>query len=136
MKAFNLLSMAVIAILMVTAVGCTTVYEGYGDEPVSTRTRVRYEPLYGQEVYLARDPFTGRYYRTVRPQGAYDPYNSYDPYYNNRRYNRNSRYYDRNNNYPQYPQRGYQQRPPAQSQPAPAPQKSDKIEEARKRIRQ
>jgi hypothetical protein len=98
--------------------------------------RIYVDPSYGQEVYVVRDPISGRYYQTTRPYG-YDPYGSdrygYDPYSRDYRYERHSRHYRGNNRYNNnYPQRGTVQQP----RETPRPQTSDKINEARKKINQ
>lgn len=105
MKRFNFLSMAVIAVLMVVAVSCTTVQtasEGdYEREDIGrTRRVVLVDPNYGFNTMLVRDASTGRYYEieTNRYGGYYSPYNNlYDRYYYDRYYN--NRYYSapRNN---------------------------------------
>jgi len=76
--------MVVAVVLMVAAVGCTTLRES-GDEyydPASrsVSNRVYVEDPYRGVVVLERDPYTGRYYEV----------NSFGNYYGN------GRYYDRN----------------------------------------
>lgn len=80
MKRFNFLSVAVIAVLMVFAVGCTTLQEGaggyYEDAPPSRTYR---QAPYGtnQVIVVERDPYTGRYYQ-VSPYGHYgSPYDNF-----------------------------------------------------------
>jgi hypothetical protein len=129
MKRFNFLSMAVIAVLMVVAVSCTTVQtasEGEYDRDELSRTRrvVLVDPNYGFNTMLVRDAATGRYYEieTNRYGGYYSPYNTfYDRYYYDRRYY-NNRYYSqpRNNT----PQRSPEQRAEDQR----------RLEDAKKRI--
>jgi len=99
MKRFNFLSMAIIAVLMVVAVSCTTVQTAserdYDREDISRARRVvLVDPNYGFNTMLVRDAATGRYYEieTNRFGGHYAPYNSlYDRYYYDRNYN--NRYY-------------------------------------------
>jgi hypothetical protein len=73
MKRFNFLSVAVIAVLMVFAVGCTTLQESaggyYEDAP---RSRAYRQAPFGsnQVIVVERDPFTGQYYQ-VSPYGHY-----------------------------------------------------------------
>lgn len=90
MKQFSFLSMAVIGLLMVGAVSCTTMQPSSRDyeRPVtSTRRYVAVDPNYGYETVLVRDAYTGRYYRVqASPYGHYS-----DPFYDNRYYN--NRYY-------------------------------------------
>ncbi|HVE61047.1 MAG TPA: hypothetical protein VNA26_04465 [Chitinophagaceae bacterium] len=91
MKNFNFLSIGLIALLMVVAVGCTTMrdaseYDEYREDR-STR-RVYVDPYYGSDqIILQRDPFTGRYYQ-VSPYGYYPGRSSYyGRNYSNRNYN-------------------------------------------------
>jgi hypothetical protein len=127
MKRFNFLSMAVIAFLMVTAVSCTTVGsasdEGYANEG---RRRVYVDPSYGQEVYLVKDPYTGRYYQVISPNGMYaDPFSPFNSW--------NYGYGNRGGYGYGYPSRGNSNRPRAT---APARTENyDKINEAKRRIR-
>lgn len=94
MKSSNFLSMALIVVLMVVAVGCTTMQgamDEYEERPGSRRVILN-DPYYSNTTYLVRDPYTGMYYE-VRPYG-YSPYSTYPGYYDSRYYgNRNNRYY-------------------------------------------
>ncbi|WP_132055042.1 hypothetical protein [Pseudocnuella soli] len=97
MKRFNFLSVAVIAVLMVFAVGCTTLQEGAGGyyEDAPSGRAYRQAP-YGNNgvIVVERDPFTGRYYQ-VSPYGNYgSPYDNYGYGYpaNPRVYNRGGYY--------------------------------------------
>ena len=92
MKRFNFLSMAVIALLMVVAVSCSTVQtasEGDYDREVNTTRRVvLVDPNYGFNTMLVRDAYTGRYYEIETNRGYFDRYSSpfgyrYDPFFNN-----------------------------------------------------
>lgn len=126
MKRFNLLSVAVIALLMVTAVSCTTVGsasdEGYGNEPARRRVYMN-NSSYGQEVYLVRDPHTGRLYQVV-------PYGQ-DPFYNNSwNYNYGNGYGNRGYGYGN-PRGGYS-RP---GNTTARPENKEKINEAKRRLK-
>jgi hypothetical protein len=126
MKRFNLLSVAVIALLMVTAVSCTTVGsasdEGYSNAPSGRRVYID-NSAYGQEVYLVRDPRTGRLYQ-VMPYGQ-------DPFYNNSwNYGYGNRYYGNGYGYGS-PSRGYSRPGNTNSQP----ENKDKINEAKRRLK-
>ena len=126
MKQNNFLSMALIAVLMVMAVGCTTMQGVQDDGYYDTRTaqnatsRVYVEEPYrpGRTILMERDPFTGRYYE-VNPYGniynqGYSTYPAYDPRYNNRQVYRDRRYDNRRNNNT-YPSRGQVYQQPQQS---------------------
>ena len=99
MKNFNFLSMGVVALLMVVAVGCTTMrgtsgeYDEYSEDRSSRRVYV--DPSYygSDQIIFQRDPFTGRYYQ-VSPYG-YSPGRS--PYYGRNYSNRNYNYRDNRN---------------------------------------
>ena len=122
MKNYRFLQMAVIAILLVTAVGCTAIREGsgyYEDEPTSCGTYFGGPRNYGGRnvIVVERDPYTGRYYQ-VSP---YDTYgggyysNPYPNYY--RGYDRGySRGYNNNNSYRNYNNGSVQQQQPTQQQ--------------------
>lgn len=93
MKNFNFLSMGVMALLMVVAVGCTTMrgtsgeYDEYSEDRTSRRVYV--DPSYygSDQIIFQRDPFTGRYYQ-VNPYGYYSGRSSYyGGNYSNRNYN-------------------------------------------------
>jgi hypothetical protein len=104
MKHSNLLPAVFALLLVVAAVGCTTV-GGAQDEYYEQRStvggnRVYVDDPYRGTVVLERDPFTGRYYE-VSPYGA--PYGAYN---NNRIYRGNSGYYGRT-----YNNRNYNNRP-------------------------
>jgi hypothetical protein len=110
MKRFNFLSMAIVAILMVAAVGCTTLTESQDDRYSRTMgtDRIYVDDPYRGTIVLERDPFSGRYYEV----NSYNIYN--DRYrrgygrYDNRYYGRNV-YRGRNTN-------TTPQRPPTQEQ--------------------
>jgi hypothetical protein len=127
MKRFNLLSVAVIALLMVTAVSCTTVGsasdEGYANETSRRRVYMN-NSAYGQDVYLVRDPHTGRLYQVV-PYGQ-DPFSSYNSW----NYNYGNGYGNRGYGYG-YPSRGYSRPGNTTSQP----ENKEKINEAKRRLR-
>ena len=102
MKRFRILPVAVALVLMVAAVGCTTVREAdgeYYERVSSTPGRVYVDDPYRGTVILERDPYTGRYYEVNR-YGTYygSRYRTYDPYYDGRNsypgnYPRNNRTY-------------------------------------------
>lgn len=104
MKRFNFLSVAIAVMLMITAVGCTTMagtqddYYGRGN----TRAygdRVYVEDPYRGTVVLEKDPRTGRYYEVSSYYGnRYYGSRAYDPYYGSPYYGRRSGGYYRNNN--------------------------------------
>jgi hypothetical protein len=92
MKYPNFLSVALIAVLMVVAVGCTTLQGAggeYEERPTAGRRVIIDDPYYSNSTYLVRDPYTGMLYE-VRPYG-YSPYGNYygsnSRYYNDRYYN-------------------------------------------------
>lgn len=128
MKRFNLLSVAVIALLMVTAVSCTTVGsasdEGYANDRPGRRVYMN-NSVYGQETFLVRDPHTGRLYQVVPyGQDPFSPYNSWNygngtGYYGNRGYGYG------------YPRGGYS-RP---GNTTTRPESKQKINEAKRRLR-
>lgn len=103
MKRFPFLSAALIAVLMVVAVGCTVPYETagggyYEDRPDRGGYYGGYSnsPYNSNVIVVERDPYTGRYYE-VSPYGSY-PYGGGRGVYvaprNNGRYynNRDTRY--------------------------------------------
>lgn len=96
MKRFPFLSVALIGVLMVVAVGCTVPYEtaggGYYEERVDRGGY--YGSPYGSNVIVVeRDPYTGRYYE-VNPYRSYGyPAGGRNVYVNPR----DSRYYDSRN---------------------------------------
>lgn len=112
MKNNTFLSMALVAVLMVALVGCTTM-QGAQDEYYET-SRVQSAPSrvyvddpynYGRTIVMERDPYTGRYYE-VGSTGIYNnSISTYDPRYNNTRINSNRRYDNRRYN-SGYPSRG------------------------------
>lgn len=123
--------MAVIAMLMVVAVGCTTMQGAQDDyyEPnrVSTQpSRVYVEDpyVYGRTIVMERDPFTGRYYEVGSTGGLYNrSFSTYDPRYDSRMYD-NRRY--NNRRYNTYPSRGQvQQRPSAEERQADEQRRKD-----------
>lgn len=98
MKRFSFLSVVIAAVLLVTAVSCTTMAgadDGYYERR-PTSDRVYVDDPYRGVVVLERDPYSGRYYEV-------DSYGSYygSRYYNNYggRYNTYSRDNDRYRNY-------------------------------------
>ena len=99
MKRINFLSMAIVAILMVAAVGCTTLTESQDDRYARTHgaDRIYVDDPYRGTIVLERDPFSGRYYEvdsySIRNDRYYRGYNSR---YGNRYYGRNV-YRGRNN---------------------------------------
>lgn len=101
MKRFPFLSVALIGILMVVAVGCTIPYETAGGgyyEDRADRGSYYGSPYGSNVIVVERDPYTGRYYQ-VSPYGSYG-YPSGGRYYdsrynNNHNVNRGTRY---NNN--------------------------------------
>ena len=135
MKRFRILPVAMALVLMVAAVGCTTMREADRDEYYervsSTPGRVYVDDPYRGTVVLERDPYTGRYYE-VNSYGTY--YGSrnrgYDPYYNGGRnnYPRNNRTYRTTR---QTPQPQPQQQPPSQEE---IKQKQQTKDDARKRV--
>lgn len=94
MKRFPFLSAALIAVLMVVAVGCTVPYDTAGGDYYEDRIGHGgyYGSHYGSNVIVVeRDPFTGRYYE-VAPYGTYGyPAGGRGVYINPRG---NSRYYN------------------------------------------
>lgn len=101
MKRFNFLPVVIAMLLLVTAVGCTTMAgteDGYGRQVYGNRVYV--EDPYRGTIVLERDPWTGRYYEA----GPYNSYQTY-PYYGNRVYGsrayggREYRNYGRNDGY-------------------------------------
>lgn len=88
MKHFSFLQVVIAALLMVTAISCTTVREVYEDDEEGYYSGSRRgapgriyvdDPYYGT-VVLERDPYSGRYYQ-VGPYGNSIRYNTYDRYY-------------------------------------------------------
>ena len=72
MKRFPFLSVALIAVLMVVAVGCTLPYEttgGYYEERVGHGGYYGSSPYGSNVIVVERDPYTGRYYQ-VSPYGS------------------------------------------------------------------
>ena len=117
MKRFNLLSVVIAAILMVSAVSCTTLRETEGDDTYYDRTapvlnRIYVDDPYRGTVVLERDPYTGRYYELgsvgIYGAGAYrgrfydnyygGPYNRPNTRYRNNRTYNTPRYDNRNTN--------------------------------------
>jgi hypothetical protein len=128
--------MAIVLVLMVTAVSCTTM-TGTQDEYYErgqTSNRVYVEDPYRGTVVLERDPYTGRYYE-VNSYGSYN--NRYPRVYNSNSYGRsygsgsrsrnNDRYY-RNDTRPSRP---HQQAPNTEEQKREQKQNKD---EARKKV--
>ncbi|MDB5196005.1 MAG: hypothetical protein JWP88_375 [Flaviaesturariibacter sp.] len=137
MKNINFLSMAAIAMLMVVAVGCTTMQgaqdDGYYDTRVAqtapSRIYVEDPNRYGRTIVMERDPFTGRYYE-VNPYGSvynqgYSTY-PYDPRYDNRVSN-NRRYDSRRSN------SGYSNRGQVYQQQSQQPTEEQRRESEQKR---
>jgi hypothetical protein len=112
MKRFNFLPVVVAFVLMITAVGCTTMTGPQDEYSRSRAERVYVDDPYRGTVVLERDPYTGRYYevdsygsyntRTYRGNnGSYGRNKS--RYYNNRNYRTNTETYERNNQNTQRP---------------------------------
>jgi hypothetical protein len=87
MKRFNFIPVVIAFVLMITAVGCTTMTGPQDEYSRSRAERVYVDDPYRGTVVLERDPYTGRYYE-VNPYGSY----------NTRIYRGNNSYYGRNNN--------------------------------------
>jgi len=101
MKRFPLLSVALIAVLMVVAVGCTAPLNtsgGYYEDRVERGGY--YGSPYGSNVIVVeRDPYTGRYYEvnphtgySYRTGGVYAAPRGGRVIYDNRNRNNNTRY--------------------------------------------
>jgi hypothetical protein len=126
MKRFNLLSVAVALVLLVSAVGCTTMTGTQDDRYDRVQSnRVYVDDPYRGTVVLERDPFTGRYYEV----------DSYGSTYNNRYYSRSRGYNSYGRNYNTY-NRNYNrgrntQQQPTQQQRA---QNEQSRQEARKKV--
>jgi hypothetical protein len=112
MKRFNFLSVVVALVLMVAAVGCTTMQgaedDYYGTQRVQgSPNRIYVDDPYRGTVVLERDPYSGRYYE-VSPYGSTNVYgNRYDSRYDRRYYGsgrNNNRYYRNNGTYQPVPQ--------------------------------
>ena len=124
MKFRNLLSMVIAAILLVTAVSCTSTRDIYQEDDGYRTSRqapdriLVDDPYYGT-IVMERDPYTGRYYQVGSyGQSAY----GYDRY-------RDSRYY-RN-----YPRRQVIYQQGNENRPAQTPQQKEASrQEARKRV--
>ncbi len=101
MKRFSLVQVALLTVLMVVAVSCTTYRDASGDY-YEDESRYMYQrtPYVGgaSVIIVERDPLTGRYYQ-VSPYGYY----SGSPYYYND--SRSNRYYNNRG----YTNRTYQQ---------------------------
>lgn len=101
----RLFSMAIFAMLVVTAVSCTTMQEasdGYEDRNTYSRNAMMDDPFFYQNNYgspvLVRDVRTGRYFY-VYPNNYSSYYGSrYDSRYNNDRNRYNDYYRNRDNN--------------------------------------
>lgn len=104
MKRFNFLSVVIAAVLVVAAVGCTTMRESgdeYYERPQASN-RIYVDDPYRGVVVLERDPYTGRYYEVSSfgnyygnsryYGGNYDRYGYNDRYRNDSRYNRRTQY--------------------------------------------
>jgi hypothetical protein len=123
MKSRNLLSVVIAALLLVTAVSCTSTRDIYQEEEgyrTSRQTPDRIlvdDPYYGT-IVMERDPYTGRYYQV----GSYGSSYGYD------RYSRNSGYY---RNTPRRQQVIYQR----DDRPVQTPQQKEASrQEARKKV--
>ncbi len=119
MKSNKFLSFAFIAVLVVTAVGCTALRgdNEYLENGNNRRVYVDDPYMYNNTPMWVRDPYTGRYYQ-VMPYG-------YSPYGNSRYGNR---YYD---------QRFDNRRPVYRSntkQTEARQQERQRVDESRKRI--
>ncbi len=111
--------MALIAVIMVVAVSCSTMQRTTDDyyatdEPAR---RYMYNSYGNQVIVLERDPYTGRYYQ-VSPYG----------YYSGSPYSNDYRYYNRN-----YNNRYYQA--PVRETSEEKPRESEKINKVREIIR-
>ncbi|MDQ3842673.1 MAG: hypothetical protein M3342_01465 [Bacteroidota bacterium] len=130
MKNHRFLQLVVILVLMVTAVSCTAIREGYGygDDQYESRSSRYYgnRDAYGNNVIIVeRDPYTGRYYEV-------SPYSSY---YGSRMYPYRSYNYGYDRNYPNYNTTPRQYNgSPRQTQPQPQTQDRQKMNEARERV--
>ena len=131
MKQLKFLSVAILGVLVVAAVGCAPVQEAtdeyYGRQPVR-RDVYLVNPVYGNEtIVLQRDPYTGRYYE-VSTYGSRTS-SIYDPYYDSRRYDTR-----RYSNYPRDSR--YQRTPVQQPRQVEQPRKQDSppISDVKKRI--
>ena len=124
MKSRNLLSVVIAALLLVTAVSCTSTRDIYQEDDGYRTSRqapdriLVDDPYYGT-IVMERDPYTGRYYQVGSyGQSAY----GYDRY-------RDSRYY-RN-----YPRRQVIYQQGNESRPVQTPQQKEASrQEARKRV--
>jgi hypothetical protein len=134
MKRNPFLLMAFLGVLMVAAVGCTTVqgaqddgyYENSTSRTAPSRIYVDDPYHYGRTILMERDPYTGKYYE-VSPNSIYNNgYSTYDPYGNSRY---DTRRYDRRTS-----NSGYGRRQPAYQQPAPPrPTEQERQEAEQKR---
>jgi hypothetical protein len=141
MKRINFLPAVIALLLMVTAVSCTTMNEGYGEDDHYTTTttsgnRIYVDDPYQGTIVLERDPYSGRYYQ-VSPYGYSRTYGGNygnGRYYGNRRYNNNtySRGYSRNNTY--YNRNNTNNQASQQQQQQQQQENQKQGEEARKRI--
>lgn len=115
MKHISFLGVGLLAVLLVTGVGCGLPMGATGDyyEEAPVRRNVYYgDPYYRRSntIIVERDPFTGRYYEVgPGPYGSVYgtpvyPYTN-RRYYNNRNNSRNNGYYKT------YPQKQPQQSP-------------------------
>ena len=115
MKNNTFLSMALIGVLMVVGISCTTM-QGAQDEYYEPASRVSSQPsrvyvddpyVYGRTIVMERDPFTGRYYEVGTVGGYNRGLSTYDPRFdNNRRVYNNNRRYDNRRYNSGYPSRG------------------------------
>jgi hypothetical protein len=104
MKRFPFLSVVIAGLLMVAAVGCTTMKElpedddyTYQQSRVAPGRILVDDPYYGT-IVLERDPFTGRYYQVNDRFGSYgysSRYNNYDRYRDGYSRNQNTYYRSR-----------------------------------------
>ena len=93
MKRFNFLSVVIAGILMVAAVGCTTMTETqddyYSEGPRTSANRIYVDDPYRGTVVLERDPWTGRYYE-VSSYGRFNNRAYRGNVYSNRNYGNRS----------------------------------------------
>lgn len=128
MKRFNFLPVVIAMVLLVAAVGCTTMAgteDDYGRQIYGNRVYV--EDPYRGTIVLERDPWTGRYYEV----GPYNTYGTY-PYYGNRVYGTRVYRGHENRNYGRSD--GYYYRNNQNNNQRPTEQDNRSRDEARKKV--